>query len=176
MSVCTGIPASTLSKVEHDRLSLTYDKLLLLTQRLDIRIEELFSDRARHVDGAVTARRSIGILDSAKCVKTKHQDLYYFCSELRAKRMTPVLMKIRSLGPQESSYLVRHEGEEYVYVLEGSIRVITEFYDPVLLIPGESIYLDGSMAHAYVTAQGWDEATVLALSSRAEEGPVSSFL
>ena len=37
MSERSGIPVSTLSKVEHDRLTLTYDKLLQLSQKLQIR-------------------------------------------------------------------------------------------------------------------------------------------
>src|SRR5436309_12638967 len=36
MSQRTDIPVSTLSKVEHDRLTLTYDKLVQLSQRLNI--------------------------------------------------------------------------------------------------------------------------------------------
>ena len=44
MSERTGIPLSTLSKVEHDRLTLTYDKLLQLSQRLNIRMSELFAE------------------------------------------------------------------------------------------------------------------------------------
>ena len=35
MSQHSGIPLSTISKVEHDRLTLTYDKLQQLGQRLD---------------------------------------------------------------------------------------------------------------------------------------------
>ena len=46
MSQRTNIPVSTLSKVEHDRLTLTYDKLVQLSQRLNIRISELFADTA----------------------------------------------------------------------------------------------------------------------------------
>ena len=44
MSERTGIPLSTLAKVEHDRLTLTYDKLLQLSQRLNIRMSDLFSE------------------------------------------------------------------------------------------------------------------------------------
>ena len=47
MSERTSIPVSTLSKVEHDRLTLTYDKLVQLSQRLNIRISELFADPSR---------------------------------------------------------------------------------------------------------------------------------
>ena len=44
MSAKTGIPVSTLSKIEHDRLTLTYDKLQQLGQRLGLRMSELFAE------------------------------------------------------------------------------------------------------------------------------------
>lgn len=44
MSERTGIPVSTLSKVEHDHLTLTYDKLQQLSQRLSIRMSELLAE------------------------------------------------------------------------------------------------------------------------------------
>ena len=44
MSEKSGIPVSTLSKVEHDRLTLTYDKLYQVAQRLGMRMSELFSE------------------------------------------------------------------------------------------------------------------------------------
>ena len=46
MSERTDIPVSTLSKVEHDRLTLSYDKLVQLSQKLDIRIADLFTEAA----------------------------------------------------------------------------------------------------------------------------------
>lgn len=50
-------------------------------------------------------------------------------------------------------FAVSHTGEEYIYVLNGSMVVHTEFYDPVTLGPGQSIYIDSSMGHAYLTAE-----------------------
>src|SRR3982751_5805406 len=44
MSERVDIPVSTLSKVEHDRLTLTYDKLQQLSTRLNMRMSELFAD------------------------------------------------------------------------------------------------------------------------------------
>ena len=44
MSEKSGIPVSTLSKVEHDRLTLTYDKLYQVAQRLGMRMSELFAE------------------------------------------------------------------------------------------------------------------------------------
>src|ERR1700742_1535200 len=178
MSERTDIPVSTLSKVEHDRLTLTYDKLMQLSQRLNIRISDLFAEAPGPVaePAAVTARRSIGTVDDAVRVNTKNYDYYYLCAELRRKRMIPILTRIRSKSAEEFGELVRHSGEEYIYVLKGGIKVLTEFYDPVALNVGESIYIDSNMGHAYVTADGCDEATVLGVCSSTEETLMDSLM
>ena len=142
MSDRSGIPVSTLSKVEHDRLTLTYDKLQQLSQRLGIRMSDLFAETSDTAETAVTARRSIGRLDRAIQVTTPNYDYHYLCPELRRKRMIPILTSIRAKTAEEFGDLVRHSGEEYIYVISGRIEVHTEFYDPVVLEEGESIYLD----------------------------------
>ncbi len=177
MSQRTSIPVSTLSKVEHDRLTLSYDKLVQLSQRLNIRISELFADPvAGAVEPAVTARRSIGHIEDAVRVNTKNYDYYYLCPELRKKRMIPILTRIRAKSAEEFGAFVHHSGEEYIYVLKGGIKVLTEFYDPVVLNVGESIYLDSNMGHAYVTAEGCEEATVLGVCSSTDESLMESLL
>jgi transcriptional regulator with XRE-family HTH domain len=177
MSQRTDIPVSTLSKVEHDRLTLTYDKLVQLSQRLNIRISELFADTTTGTaEPAVTARRSIGRTEDAVRVNTKNYDYYYFCPELRRKRMIPIVTRIRAKSAEEFGSLVHHSGEEYIYVLEGSIKVLTEFYDPVILTVGESIYIDSNMGHAYVTADGGEEAVVLGVCSSTDESLLESLL
>ena len=176
MSKRTGIPLSTLAKVEHDRLTLTYDKLQQLSERLKIRMSELFAEPAEGPDASVTARRSIGRLDRAVRVNTKNYDYYYLCAELRRKRMIPVLTRIRAKSVGEFGDLVHHAGEEYIYVLEGRVEIHTEFYDPIVLEAGESIYIDSNMGHAYVAAEGCEEATVLGVCSSAEEGLMESLL
>lgn len=176
MSEHTGIPLSTLAKVEHDRLTLTYDKLLQLSQRLNIRMSELFAEDTGVAEPAVTARRSIGRIDRAIRVNTRNYDYYYLCAELRRKRMIPVLTRIRAKSVGEFGELVHHSGEEYIFVIEGRVEVHTEFYDPILLETGESIYIDSNMGHAYVAAEGCDEATVLGVCSSADEGLMESLL
>ncbi|MET0532926.1 MAG: XRE family transcriptional regulator [Steroidobacter sp.] len=169
MSERTGIPLSTLAKVEHDRLTLTYDKLLQLSERLKIRMSDLFAETVEAPQQAITARRSVGSIDRAVRVNTQNYDYYYLCSELRRKRMIPIIARIRAKSVEEFGELVHHSGEEYIFVLEGRVAIHTEFYDPIVLDVGESIYIDSNMGHAYVAAQGCDEATVLAVCSSAEE-------
>lgn len=176
MSEKSGIPVSTLSKVEHDRLTLTYDKLYQVSQRLGMRMSELFAESAEETPAPVTARRSIGDIEQAVHVETHNYDYYYLCTDLRRKRMIPVISKIRARTSKEFGDLVHHEGEEFLYVLDGRVTVNTEYYDSVTLEQGQSIYIDSSMGHAYLAAEGCDEATVLAVMSGAEDEGLQSLM
>jgi transcriptional regulator with XRE-family HTH domain len=176
MSERCGIPVSTLSKIEHDRLTLTYDKLQQLSQRLRMRMSELFAEEDEETPSLVTGRRSIAMPDQALRIVTDNYDYSYLCTDLRRKRMIPILTRIRARSVKEFGDLVRHQGEEFLYVLEGRIEVHTEFYDPVRLEAGQGIYLDSSMGHAYVVGEGCEEALVLGVCSSAEENLQDSLM
>ena len=96
MSAKSGIPVSTLSKVEHDRLTLSYDKLQQLSQRLNIRMSDLFAEEEGDSAPRVTGRRSIGTIDQAVRVTTDNYDYHYLCTDLRQKRMIPIITRIRA--------------------------------------------------------------------------------
>ncbi|MDB5671694.1 MAG: family transcriptional regulator [Alphaproteobacteria bacterium] len=176
MSAKSGIPVSTLSKVEHDRLTLTYDRLQQLSRRLGMRMSELFAEAEDETPPAVTARRSVGNVDRAVRVETPNYDYYYLCTELRRKRMIPVLTKIRAKTSKQFGELVHHTGEEFIFVLKGRIVVNTEFYDPVTLGEGEFIYIDSTMGHAYLVAEGCEEAEVLGIMSSNDEELMQSLM
>ena len=176
MSAKSGIPVSTLSKVEHDRLTLSYDKLQQLSQRLSIRMSDLFAEDDDAATPRVTGRRSIGTMDKAVRVTTDNYDYHYLCTDLRQKRMIPIITRIRAHSASEFGDLVRHQGEEFIYVIEGAIEIHTEFYDPVELGQGQGIYLDSSMGHAYVVGKGCEEALVLGVCSSADDGLMDSLL
>src|SRR3546814_6268414 len=133
------------SDLEHDRLTLTYDKLLQISQRLNIRMSELFAEQGEASEPAVTARSSIGRIEDAIRVNTPNYDYYYLCPELRRKRMIPVLTRTRAKSLDACGKLVNHSGEAYSHVLEGRPAVHTAFYAPIVLGPGESVYIDSNM-------------------------------
>lgn len=169
MSVKSGIPVSTLSKVEHGQLTLTYDKLYQLSQKLGMRMSELFAEEPE-AEPPVTARRSLGDLQSALRVETPNYDYNYLCAELRRKLMIPVITRLRAKSLDEFGSLVHHSGEEFSYVMKGTVVLHTEFYDPVVLKEGQSIYFDSSMGHAYLVAEGCDEVEMLTVMTNSEEG------
>jgi mannose-6-phosphate isomerase-like protein (cupin superfamily) len=79
------------------------------------------------------------------------QGYAYLCTELSGKKMTPMTGIIRSRTLAESNGLLKHEGEEFSYVLEGRLELHTEFYAPLVLDPGGSVYFDSTMGHAYLS-------------------------
>ena len=78
--------------------------------------------------------------------------------------MLPYRATIRSRAMEEFDGWVRHEGEEFLDVLTGVIRLYTEFYEPVELRRGDSAYYDGTMGHN-VIALSDEAATILWVTS-----------
>jgi transcriptional regulator with XRE-family HTH domain len=176
MSQRTGIPFSTLSKVENERLTLSYDKLQQLAERLNMRLSELFAEPEDVASPDVMARRSVGTLEGAIQVLTSNYDYFYLFPELRRKRMIPIFTRVRAKSVKDFGDLVRHSGEEWIYVLKGRVEVHTEFYDKVCLDVGQSIYVDSSMGHAFIVGEGCEEALVIGACSSAEEDQMGELL
>ena len=168
MSEKVGIPLSTLAKVETDKLSLTYDKLQQLTARLGMTMTEFLGQADESSRGAsvpaITARRSLTADDNTIRITTPNYDYEYLCADLREKRMVPILTRIRAHNLAEFGEPVQHRGEEFIYVLEGSIEVHLQFYTTVTLKAGQGIYIDSTMGHAYV-AKDCESALVLGVCS-----------
>jgi transcriptional regulator with XRE-family HTH domain len=147
----TGLSVTTLSKVENDRISLSYDKLVRLSEGLEIDIEELFAPPGPNGGQAVVSgRRSINPAGGGTLVATRNYDYRYLSTDLVHKKFIPIETDIRARTLEEFGPLVKHSGEEFVYVLEGEIEVHTEQYAPFILKAGESVYLDSTMGHAYL--------------------------
>lgn len=173
MSARTGVPFSTLSKVEHDRLTLTFEKLQVISERLKIPMSALFAEHDSPKTTAANSRRSVANRTNALRVVTPIYDYFYMSPELRNKAMIPVFTKIKARTVEEFGELVRHLGEEFFYVLEGSVVVHTEFYDPIALTVGEAVYIDSTMGHAYVLAEQCDSAMALCVCSTSQEELIS---
>lgn len=143
----TGFSISSLSKVEHNQLSFSYDKLIRLAEGLGTDVSQLF------VPGpglTTTTRRSINRSGEGEDVTTSNYDHRYLNIDVTHKKLIPILIEVRARTLEEFGELVRHSGEEFVYVLEGEIELHTEHYAPMVLRPGDSAYLDSTMGHGYI--------------------------
>jgi len=163
----TGLPVSTLSKVENDKMSLSYDKLARISRGLEIDIGLLFTSEAVAPLSLVTGRRSITRAGEGRLIDTDPYEHIYPATDLLNKRFVPIVVEVRARSLSEFSELIRHAGEEFTFVLEGTVELHTDLYAPVRLEVGDSIYFDSGMGHVYLSA-GPGPCRVLSICSGEE--------
>ncbi len=157
LSARAKIAVSTLSKVENGLLSLTYDRLQLVAQAFDMSLSEFLAALA--VDkpqSSPTARISWAKKGSGTKVKTDGYLYHYLCENLRQKSMVPILSQCRARTLEQFGPLLKHDAEEFVFVVRGRVEVHTEYYGTEILNAGEGVYLDSNMGHAYLKASDED--------------------
>ena len=159
MSQRSEIPVSTLSKVERDTLSLSYQQLARLMEKLHLRAADLFEHAS--ASASITGWRSIQRGDAMTYHLVGTYECGYACADLRHKMMRPVFVRLRGTQTTKHHWQICEHGDEYLFVLEGSIEVNTQLYAPVVLNEGDSIYLDSRIEHSYAAAETSGTATAL---------------
>jgi transcriptional regulator with XRE-family HTH domain len=147
----SGISASTLSKIENNKVSPTFANLLKLAEAFGVPLSRMIGE-ASSEPPPTTARIAVTRADEVVFTRTQTYDMGPLCSDLRNKRMSPFLDNVRASATNVGDRLVRHMGEEFVYVLDGELEIHTEHYQPIRLGRGDSAYFDSQMAHAYRAA------------------------
>lgn len=168
VSAKTGFTVSTLSKFENDRIALTFDQLVRLSEGLQIDIAQLFgpgSGEPPRAEGAT--RRSITRAGEGRFIETSQGNYLYLAGELLHKRFVPILGDVTARDIGTYGEFMRHHGEEYVYVLEGTLELHTELYTPARLEKGDSVYFDSGMGHAYI-AVGEGPCRILSICATPE--------
>ena len=147
VSNLSTVSKSTISKIEKGQLSPTFDLLQRLAKGLGLDLAALFSGG---VSGSLT-RRSVTLRSQGKVVETNEYVYEALATDLRPKRLFPLKATIVARTFEEFGGWIRHDGEELVYVLSGSIKAFTEFYEPVDLEAGDCLYIDSTMGHALIS-------------------------
>jgi transcriptional regulator with XRE-family HTH domain len=162
LSARAGLPYSTLSKLENGKMALTYDKLIRLAQALNVDIKDILSNAEERAAPVAVGRRSVTRAGEALDAESEKHVHHYPAAELLGKMMTPIIIDVQARSVDELGGLVRHSGEEYLYVLGGSMELHSDLYAPLPLGPGDSVYFDSGMAHGYVRTSA-EPCTVLAV-------------
>ncbi len=149
----SGMPMSTISKIENNKMSLSYDKLQRLCKALDVDISQLFTGTpmaGKPTAPVASGRRSINRHGTGYAIDTPNYSHLYPAADLLNKRAVPIIAEIHTRSLKDFGELIRHPGEEFALVLEGTVDLYTDLYAPVRLETGDSMYFDSGMAHAYI--------------------------
>lgn len=156
-----GLARSTLSKIENGQMSPTFEALKKLAVGLEISVPQLFTPP---VKGQVNGRMAVTLGGDAtsKITTTYEHDL--LAETLTQKKMLPYRARVRARRMEDFDGWIRHDGEEFLYVLTGRVRLFTEFYEPVEMGRGDSAYYDAAMGHNVVSVSA-EDATILWVTS-----------
>lgn len=160
-AAAAGLARSTLSKIENGQMSPTYDALKKLAGGLDISVPQLFTPPRNPQAGG---RMVVTLKSEGASHPTPTYDHRLLAAKLTAKKMLPYQARVRARSMEDFDGWVRHGGEEFLYVLTGEIRLLTEYYAPVDMRRGDSAYYDATMGHNVISLSR-EDAEILWVTS-----------
>ena len=119
-------------------------------------------------EALISGRRSITLKGQGKAHPTPTYAHELLASELTHKKMVPFKTTVHARSFDDFNDWVRHSGEEFLLVLSGAITFFSEFYEPVDLNEGDSLYYDAGMGHVCVSLSKQD-AQVLWVCTPSED-------
>jgi len=140
----TGLARSTLSKIENEQISPTFQAMQKLALGLQIDMPQLFEPPRKKV---ATGRRDITKANQGKPHPTPTYEHELLATQLSNKKMMPFKSRVHARSFEEYGDWVRHDGEEFLLILSGSVMFYSEFYEPVEMNEGDSVYYDANMGH-----------------------------
>ena len=156
-----GLARSTLSKIENGQMSPTYEALKKLAVGLEISVPQLFTPPS---PGQINGRMAVTRSGEGTAQATTTYEHELLADSLRKKNMLPYRARVRARSMEEFDGWVRHDGEEFLFVLTGVIQLFTEFYEPIEMRRGDSAYYDAAMGHNVISVSS-DDATILWVTS-----------
>jgi transcriptional regulator with XRE-family HTH domain len=156
----TGFSTAYLSQVETHLLSPPLGALIKIAHALDIEIGRLFNQTGK---APFTIVRKDERTPTSRVTSKEGVRYGYFYESLAPdkinRHMEPFLVTLEPVPKKGTPY--SHEGEEFIFVLEGRVEVqLGEHTDS--LEPGDSIYYDSTVPHR-VACLGEKPARILAV-------------
>lgn len=144
----TGLTKSYLSKIERGQSNPSIAAAMKVARALGVDVGQLFADDASGARITVDRAQS----------RTTTERFQPVASAMLGKRMSPFFVRPGTEFAADPH--PEHEGQEFVYVISGSIE-LNHAGKVVSLGAGDCAYFDASMEHRIRSAAGRDGAEVL---------------
>lgn len=167
LSEASGVPVSTLSKMELAQVSVSYEKLAAAARALNVDIAQLL-----RAGGTVTAPVPVTVvvdsLPAAAGYSTGTYDYHPIAGDFPERRMTPAYARIMARERGQFDDFIRHPGQEFALVLRGRVRIEFETGEAVSIGPQETAYFDSQVGHIYLSESddGGDAHVMVVMTDR----------
>ena len=142
----TGFSTALISQMENHLISPSLGTLIKLAKALDVKVGDFFGETHEEPFAIVRKdeRKTVSRFASKEGVKYGYgyESLGF---EKKNRHMEPFIVTLEP-ATIKTSKTSTHEGEEFIYVLEGEMEVTFGNHRDVLY-PGDSIYYDSTIPH-----------------------------
>jgi transcriptional regulator with XRE-family HTH domain len=150
----TGLSEEQLRLIESGESIPSLGVLIRITRALGTRLGTLLDDTLKEGPSVIRAdgHEAAQSFSTNENQAREHLTFLSLAPNKAGRHMEPFLIDIVPDGKNEPS-VSSHEGEEFIYVLEGNVTV---YYgsDELHLRKGDSIYLDSIIKHQVTTREG----------------------
>ena len=161
MAQKTGFSSALLSQIENHMISPPLGTLIKIGQALDVPIGYFFEDKSEAPFVIVRSEERAHISRVASKEGIKFGYRYESLAQDKKNRyMEPFLVTLEPATKKDRN-AYSHEGEEFIFVLEGEMEVTLEDHTDILR-PGDCIYFESKLRHR-VECVGGTEARILAV-------------
>ncbi len=157
-----GLTVEQIKTIEDTNLMPSLTPLMKIARALGVRLGTFLDDQENF--GPVVCRKdrqeeSIRFSNNTS-KETKNMDYFTLSGSKVDRHMEPFIIEVSPAGNEQFT-LSSHEGEEFIYVLNGTIE-INYGHDTYLLHTGDSMYYDSIVDH-HVHATKEQPAKILAV-------------
>lgn len=163
----TGLDVSVLSDIEENVIVPPVASLLGLSHALGVGMARFFQDEGAGVKISVTrSGERIRIKSRPHHLHEGEVNYIYESLEIRKqeKHMEPLLVEFLPMAAGEMLF-THHEGEEFVYLLEGKLEFRTSDHVEVLS-PGDTVYFESGVNHGFRGLDGRSARAVVVVWSK----------
>jgi transcriptional regulator with XRE-family HTH domain len=158
LSNLTGFEVEFLKRIENNEVKPQLGTIMRLSKALDSAFGRLVSGVGNKLY-SITRKNEQKIISRSTSKKGRQKAYTYksLAPEVQGRHMEALIVQLETLSEPEPSF---HDGEEFIYVMEGtvSLRIGEDSFD---LEPGDSAYYLSTTPHIIMAKEG--SATIIAV-------------
>lgn len=165
LAEAAGINEPQIELIENGSVMPSISTLIKIARRIGVRLGTIL-DGVETTTPIITKASQIEPTISTSNANTSsrnHLDFFSLAGRKSDRNMEPFIVNVQFSDTTNENDWSRHEGEEFIFVLEGSVKIHygTELYS---LDAGDSIYYDSIVPHLITTQGESQSAKVLAVT------------
>ncbi len=168
LSEQSGVPISTLSRVELGQNALNYDKLMRLCRALEVDLEGLVTREAETAPAA-SGRRSVVRAGEGPPTRVAGNTGRRASADLLSKSLSPIIIDVTARSLEAHGPAAAHSGEAYLLVISGEVEFHSHLYAPLPMSTGDAVYFDAAAGFALI-APGQPAKVLLVASGETSFG------